>query len=415
MISTPPAGSKPATRLVHAGSAPLLQQGYVNPPIYRASTVLYADAAELDASQADPLKRSGPSYARFGTPTSRAFEAAVTELEGGHDAVVTCSGLAAVSTAVLPFVSAGDHILVSDSVYQPARRFCDSLSVFGVTAEYYAPRVGAGIEALIRPETRLVYLESPGSTTFEVQDIPAITEVCRARGVVTVVDNTWATPLFCNPLALGADVVLHSATKYLTGHADCLLGVVVCNEQSYAAVRANAMRLGQCGGAVDVYLALRGIRTLGVRMRSHQRQALQLAEWLQEQPEVEAVVYPALPGDPGHELWKRDFTGAAGLFSVVLQPWFGKTAVDAMLGTLRLFGLGHSWGSYESLIVPADPVAHRLPDPAWQQRGPLLRVHVGVEDLADLTEDLAAGLRELSRHAITPTRSTAPQRKEASR
>jgi cystathionine beta-lyase len=406
-------GDALATRLIHAGSEPLEQQGYVNPPIYRASTVLYEDMAALDAAQADPLKRSGPSYARFGTPTSRAFEDAISELEGGHGGIVTCSGLAAIHTAVLSFVRAGDHILVSDSVYLPARRLCDSLTAFGVTVEYYDPCVGAGIEQLIRPETRLVYLESPGSTTFEVQDLPAITAVCRPRGIVTVADNTWATPVFCNPLALGVDVVLHSATKYLTGHADCLLGVIVCAEETYAAVRSTAMRLGQCGGAVDVYLGLRGVRSLGVRMRAHQEQALRIATWFERQDEVQAVVYPALAGDPGHRIWRRDFTGAPGLFAVVLQPWFDKPAVDAMLGELRLFGLGHSWGGYESLMVPADPLAHRLPDHSWEGRGPLLRVHVGFEDAGDLTEDLAGGLRELSRQAAarpTPVPPPSPAR-----
>lgn len=382
------------TRFVHAGSDPRQQHGYVNPPVHRASTVLYENVAEMDASQTDPLKRDMPVYGRFGTPTSRAFEAALTELEGGHATVVTCSGLSAITTALLSYVRAGDHILVSDSVYLPTRKFCDSLAGLGVKAEYYAPGVGRAIEELIRPDTRMVYLESPGSTTFEVQDVPAITGVCRSRGVVTVIDNTWATPAFCRPLELGADVVVHSATKYLTGHADSILGAIVCTEDSFAPVRGAAIRLGQCASADDVYLGLRGLRTLGVRLGQHQRQALELARWVSKQEGVVSVLYPALPEHPGHELWLRDFSGAVGLFGMELEPRFGTSAVHALLGRLRLFGLGHSYGGYESLIVPTDPVGHRLPG-TWAGRGPLLRVHVGFEDLDDLKEDLATGLRAL--------------------
>ncbi|MCI0384278.1 cystathionine beta-lyase [Streptomyces sp. CNQ085] len=392
-------GRRPSaeTRFVHAGSDPRKQHGYVNPPVHRASTVLYEDVAAMNASQADPLKREMPVYGRFGTPTGRALEGALAELERGYDAVATCSGLAAITTAILSFVRAGDHILVSDSVYPPTRRFCDSLAALGVETEYYDPLAGGGVGELIRPGTRLAYLESPGSTTFEVQDIPAVTAVCRSRGVVTVADNTWATPAFCRPLDLGADVVVHSATKYLTGHADSILGAIVCTEESYGAVRSAAIRLGQCAGADDVYLALRGLRTLGVRLDRHQHQALELARWLREQDEVRGVVYPALPGDPGHELWRRDFTGATGLFGLELDPRFGEPAVEAMLGRMRLFGLGHSYGGHESLIVPADPMGHRLPG-TWAGRGPLLRVHVGLESVEDLREDLAAGLRALSGH-----------------
>jgi cystathionine beta-lyase len=385
------------TRLVRAGWEPHLEDGYINPPIYRSSTVLYEDVATMEQSQADPLRRQMPAYGRFGTPTGRAFEMALTELEGGYAAVVTCSGLAAVTTALLAFVKAGDHILVSDSVYLSSRRFCDSLAAFGIETEYYDPRIAEGIADLLRPNTRLVYLESPGSTTFEVQDVPAITAACRARDVVTIVDNTWATPVFCRPLELGADVVVHSATKYLTGHADSILGAIVCTEETYAPVRSAAIRLGQCAGADDVYLGLRGIRTLGVRLRQHHQQALELARWLEAQDEVSCVLYPALPSDPGHELWRRDFSGAAGLFGVILDPRFSKAEVDAMLERLRLFGLGHSWGGYESLIVPAGPAAHRLPG-HWQKPGILLRVHVGLEDVEDLKQDLAAALRELSQN-----------------
>jgi cystathionine beta-lyase len=383
------------TRLVHIGSDPRQQHGFVNPPIYRASTALYEDTASMEAAQSDPLKRGTPVYGRFGTPTTRAFESALADLEGGHGAVATCSGLAAITTAIMAFVSAGDHILISDSAYLPTRKFCDSLSRFGVEAEYYPPCLGREIEELIRPATRLVYLESPGSNTFEVQDVPAIATLCRTRGVITIVDNTWATPAFHRPLELSADVVLQSATKYLTGHADSILGAVVCTKGTFDLVRSTAIRLGQCASADEAYLGLRGLRTLSVRLRQHQRQGMELACWLREQEEVSGVIYPALPDDPGHELWRRDFAGAPGLFGLELSPRFSPAAVDRMLGALRLFGMGHSYGGYESLIVPSDAVTHRLPG-TWEERGPLLRVHVGFEDIGDLKADLASGLRALS-------------------
>lgn len=384
------------TALVHVGSEPRQQFGYVNPPIYRGSTALYDSVAAMETSQKDALKRTLPAYGRFGSPTCRAFEAAMTELERGFASVCTSSGLAAITTAILGFVEAGDHVLVSDSVYLPTRNFCESLRRFGIDAEYYDPCIGGGIEGMLRPNTRMVFMESPGSMTFEVQDVPAISAVCRARGVVTLIDNTWATPLFLRPLSLGVDISIHAATKYITGHSDSFLGVIVCNDEAnYAAVRSSAIRLGQCAGADDVYLGLRGLRTLAVRLRQHQEQALTLAQWLSEQPEIAEVIYPALPGAAGHALWKRDFSGAAGLFGVVLQPHFEKPAVDAMLDGMRLFGLGHSWGGFESLIVSSNPGVHRMPG-QWQRRGVLLRVHVGLENIDDLKADLVEGLQRLS-------------------
>ncbi len=387
-------GSATGTRLVHAGSSPSRQHGYVNPPVYRGSTIIYDDLSALQASQADPLRRQLPAYGRFGTPTSRAFEEAMAELEGGQGAIATCSGLSAISTAILAFVRSGDHILVSDSVYQPTRRFCDSLSAFGIRTEFYDPAVESGIAGLLRPETRLVYLESPGSETFEVQDLPAITGACRDRGVITIADNTWATPLFCRPLGLGADVVVHSASKYLTGHADSLLGVIICRDEVYPAVRECSIRLGQCAGADDAYAGLRGLRTLGVRVRAHQNQALELAAWLAARPEIETVHYPALPQDPGHALWRRDFSGAAGLFTIVLNSRYDEASMTAMLDRLTIFGLGHGWGGYESLVVPVQPSASRRYGRTGC--GPMLRFHIGLEDVDDLRADLSAGLSALA-------------------
>lgn len=406
-----PGGNAPAradaldTRLVHLGPPPGQQFGYVNPPVYRGSTALYDGPAGLRRTQADPLKRDLPAYGRFGTPTVRAFEAALSTLEGGHAAVVTCSGLAAITTAVLAFVRSGDHVLVSDSVYPPTRRFCDSLEAFGISTQYYDPCLGSGIERLLRPNTRLVYLESPGSGTFEVMDVPAVTQACRRRDVTTIVDNTWATPFFCRPIGLGADVVVHSASKYLAGHADIVLGAVVATEESYPAVRRAAIRLGQYAGPDDAYLALRGLRTLGVRMRQHERSALELARWLSSRPEVSDVVHPALDHHPGHLIWKRDFSGAAGPFGLLLHPRFDERQVAAMLQHLRLFGLGYSWGGYESLIVPSDPGVRVGGD--WPRPGTLLRVHVGMEDVEDLKADLRGALAAL-RSADEDVRSPGP-------
>lgn len=384
------------TTLVHAGSDPHRQQGFINPPLYRGSTVLYESTQAMEATAKDPLKRTLPAYGRFGTPTVRAFESAMCELEGGSGAVCASSGLAAITTAILAFVEAGDHLLVTESVYSPTRSFCETLRRLGVETEYYDPCIGGDIAALLRDNTRLVLMESPGSATFEVQDVPAIASACRARGVVTIVDNTWATPLFLRPLALGANVVVHSASKYITGHCDNLLGVIVCDEASYGKVRTGAIRTGQCAGVDDAYAGLRGLRTLAVRLEQHQRQALSLATWLQGQPEVAEVIHPALPGDAGHRLWKRDFRGATGLFGIVLQPQYDRASVSAMLDGLRLFGLGHSYGGFESLLVPAEPAPARRPGP-WQRRGALLRVHVGLEHVGDLERDLRAALRRLAK------------------
>lgn len=370
------------TQLIHAGSDPKKQHGYANPPLVRGSTVLYENVAEMKALTASQLRTESKSYGRFGTPTARAFEAAMSELEGGSGSIATVSGLAAITTAILALVETGDHLLVSRSAYQPTRNFCETLRRLGIETEYYEPSLGAAISEKIKPRTRLIYCESPGSNTFEIQDLPAITRVARARGIATLVDNTWATPFYLKPLQLGADIVVHSATKYITGHSDSLLGVIVCNEKYYAPVRTEAIRLGQCAGVDDTYFGLRGLRTLSTRLRQHESQALLLARWLEEQPQVAAVIHPALPQHPGHEIWKRDFTGASGLFAFELRSEYSESSINAMLDNLKLFGLGHGWGGYESLIVPVS---------ARQ-----IRVSVGLENVEDLKSDLAAGLHSLS-------------------
>ncbi len=376
------------TKLSHLGRDPQSQHGFVNPPVYHGSTVLYPTVASLET-------RNQPySYGRRGTPTIEALETALAELEGGARTVLTPSGLAAITTAFLSVVNAGDHILVTDSVYRPTRHFCDTvLTRLGVETTYYDPLIGSGIDALIRDNTRLVYVESPGSQTFEMQDLPAISEAAHMRDALVFFDNTWGTPLFCQPFALGADISIQAATKYIIGHADAMLGVVTANEKTASALRNLHGTLGLCAGPDDVYLGLRGMRTMAVRLNRHSASALTMANWLRERDEVARVLHPALEDDPGHAIWKRDFTGSSGLFSVVLKPC-SKDAIAAMLDDLALFGMGFSWGGFESLVIPFDPSAYRSAT-RWDAEGPALRFHIGLEDVADLQTDLDAGFARL--------------------
>ncbi len=380
---------RPATDLLHRGRTPSAQHGFVNPPVYRGSTVLFPTVEKLEAYDEQPYK-----YGRHGTPTTSALEEALAHLEGGARTFLTASGYQAVTTAILAFVEAGDHILVADSVYQPTRRFADYLlKRLGIATTYYDPLVGAGIADLIEDKTRLIFTESPGSLTFEMQDIPAIAAVAKSRGAWLLMDNTWATPLYYKALAAGADVSIQAATKYIVGHADAMLGAITVNERALRHVERAKTALGVCPGSEETYLALRGLRTLDVRLERHQRSALEVARWLASRPEVARVLYPPLPSDPGHALWKRDYTGASGLFSVILKP-VPKAAVAAMLDTLELFGMGYSWGGFESLIVPFDPTPFRTAT-RWQGEGPALRLHVGLEDAGDLIADLDRGFASL--------------------
>jgi cystathionine beta-lyase len=382
------------TLIVAAGRDPESHFGVVNPPIYRASTILYPTVAALEA----PRQVRGVYYGRGGTPTTFALEDAVAALDGAHGAVITGSGKTAVAQALLAFLKAGDHLLMVDSAYAPTRQFCDRvLSRFGVETTYYDPLLGAGIEQVIRPNTRVIFLESPGSLTFEVQDVPAITAVARRRGMLTMLDNTWATPLYFKPFSHGIDVAIQAATKYVGGHSDLMMGIVTCTEALYEPMRKGMYDLGSYVSPDDCYQALRGLRTLSVRLERHQANALRLATWLRGRPEVARVLYPALPDDPGHALWRRDFLGACGLFGVILQPC-AKAAVAAMVEGLELFGMGYSWGGYESLILPTHPERYRTAT-AWQVEGPCLRIHAGLEDPDDLIADLAAGFERLNQAA----------------
>lgn len=372
----------------------MANHGMVNPPVYHTSTILWPTVAAKEAAEAG-FERGQYSYGRIGTPTSEAFEDLVTALEGGHGSVAMSSGMAAINVALTAFLKAGDHALIVDTAYGPTRRYCDTvLSRFGVEIEYYDPLIGTGIEARFRDNTRVVYLESPGSLTFEIQDVPAITAAAKAHGIVSVMDNTWATPLYFDAFAHGVDVTLHAATKYMVGHSDAMMGVVGAREKSvWQEVKAYAVQAGHCAGPDDLYLAQRGMRTMAVRLRQHQQSALEIARWLQARPEVSRVLYPALPQDPGHALWRRDFTGASGLFSIVLKP-ASHTQVAAMLDGMDLFKMGASWGGYESLILPATPDKSRTAT-RWDGEGPGIRLHVGLEDPADLIEDLEAGFERL--------------------
>lgn len=368
--------------------------GFVNTPIYKGSTALYKTVDQMEKCLADPLKKTFPAYGRFGSPNVRELEEEITRLESGYASVCTNSGLSAITTSIHAFVSSGDHILVVETAYKPTRNFCDSLSRFGVETEYYSPLLkGTELRKLIRENTRLVYLESPGSNTFEVQDVPSLVHVCVQLDVVTIMDNTWATPLLFNPLKVGVDICIHSATKYISGHSDSILGVVVCNESTYARVRAEAIALGQCGSSDDAYTALRGLKTLPIRLREHENRAIELCRWLQKQPLVQNLIYPGLSDHPQHEIWKRDYRGANGVFSFRFVPSVSRECAIQFLESLSRFALGHSWGGVESLIVPVE----------FSSTGHLVRVHAGLEPLEDLIADLAAGFRLMDiRKPTTP-------------
>lgn len=385
------------TRTVHAGRSPERTDGAVNPPVIHASTILARSLDEWDErGRRMAAGERGTYYGRFGTETHRALEDAITELEGAHRTMLFPSGYAACACAVLACASTGDHVLLPDSVYFPVRKLAGSLLTrFGVATTFYDPCIGAGIAELFTPATRAVYVESPGSITFEVQDVPAIAAAAHARGARVIMDNTWATPLYFKPLAHGVDLSVQAATKYVVGHSDAMLGYVSTTAEAWPQLRATSEDLGYAVGPDDVYLAQRGLRTMPVRLARHAETGLRLAAWFAEQPEVERVLHPALPSDPGHALWKRDFTGASGLFGVVLRPAArARPALAALVDGLELFGLGASWGGYESLLVPWSPDRWRKPT-SWPYGGPCLRVHAGLENTEDLLVDLERGFQRL--------------------
>ncbi len=374
------------TRLVTAGRDTQAQKGFVNPPVVHGSTVLYPTAADLRAH------RGEFQYGRHGTPTTRALQDMMMALEGPQCAGVGIapSGLAAITTALLSVLKAGDHLLVCDNVYRPSRNFANGLLArYGVETSYFDPLIGDRIAQLFRPNTRAVLVEAPGSQSFEMPDIPAIAAVAHARGAVVIDDNTWATPLYHRSLEQGVDISLQAATKYIGGHSDIMFGTISANEKTWPLVQETIRLLGVCAGPDDVFLALRGLRTLSVRLARHYASGLEMARWLAGRPEVARVLHPALDTDPGHAIWKRDFTGASGLFSIVLKPAAEK-AVDALLDTVKLFGMGYSWGGFESLVIAFDCTSYRTATP-WSPGGPTLRLHIGLENVDDLKADLDRG------------------------
>lgn len=382
----PTAPIRTATAMVTAGRDTAAQKGFVNPPVVRGSTVLYPTAEDLHAH------RGEFQYGRHGTPTTRALQDALMALEGPACAGVGLapSGLAAISTTLLSVLKAGDHLLVCDNVYRPTRHFCNAmLARLGVEISYFDPLIGAGIADHVRPDTAAVMIEAPGSQSFEMPDVPAIAAVAHARGAVVIDDNTWATPLYHRSLEQGVDISIQAATKYIGGHSDIMFGTISANAATWPRISDGIRALGVCAAPDDVFLALRGLRTLAVRLAHHQRSALDIAQWLATRPEVAAVLHPGLEAHPGHAIWKRDFTGATGLFSIVLKP-APQRAVDVMLDTLQLFGMGYSWGGFESLVIPFDCESYRTVTP-WAPGGPTLRLHIGLEDVDDLKADLARG------------------------
>ncbi len=390
MVSSSGSGSSdqlgPETRLVTSGRDTRAQKGFVNPPVVHGSTVLYPTAEDLRAH------RGEFQYGRHGTPTTKALQDMMMALEGPQCAGVGIapSGLAAITTTLLSVLKAGDHLLVCDNVYRPSRNFCNGLLArYGVETSYFDPLIGAGIEHLFKPNTQAVLVEAPGSQSFEMPDIPAIAAVAHARGAFVIDDNTWATPLYHRSLEQGVDISMQAATKYIGGHSDIMFGTISANARAWPLVQETIRLLGVCAGPDDVFLALRGLRTLSVRLARHYASGLEMARWLANRPEVARVLHPALETDPGHAIWKRDFTGASGLFSIVLKPAPEK-AVDSLLDTVELFGMGYSWGGFESLAIAFDCTSYRTATP-WSPGGPTLRLHIGLEDVEDLKADLERG------------------------
>jgi cysteine-S-conjugate beta-lyase len=382
---------KDETKVTTAGRHPDDNHGIVNPPVYHASTVLFPS---LEAAENPYLSRV--TYGRHGTPGTFALQEAMTALEGAAETYIVPSGLAACVEAILACVASGDHVLVTDSVYEPTRIFCERfLKRFGVETTYYDPLIGAGISELIRPNTKVVFTEAPGSRTFEMPDIPQIAQTAHDAGdIFVLIDNTWATPLYFKPLANGVDLSVQAATKYIVGHSDAMLGTIAANERAAERLKQMHRLIGMAAGPDDVYLALRGLRTLATRLKQHGETGLMLARWLKARPEVDRVLHPALPGDPGHEIWRRDFSGTSGLFGFVLKPC-SREQLKALIEPMKLFKIGYSWGGFESLITSGDPSRARSAT-KWVGPGPLVRVHAGLEHPDDLIADLFAAFERFN-------------------
>lgn len=397
---------KKDTDIIRAGRSPYAHSGMVNTPVYRSSTILfpsleaYHDAENGTAYYETDTFTASPdySYGTSGTPTVYALRKALAELDGVKHALVYPSGLASITITLLTLLQSGDHILVTDSVYGPTRRFClKELRRYGVETTFYDPMVGKDIEKLVKPNTKLIFTESPGSLTFEVQDIPAITKVAKKHDILTIIDNSWATPLFFDPFKHGVDIAIQAGTKYINGHSDVLMGVVTCKDEGlFGKLAASYRHYGACPSPDDCYLAARGLRTLAVRIKEHERKALDVAKWLKKHKQVKRVLHPAFTDCPGHEIWKRDFTGSTGLFSIILDKHYNEKQVSAMINGLELFGIGASWGGFESLLIHITPGYVRTAT-KWGEEGTVLRLYIGLENEEDLKADLEKGFERLQK------------------
>lgn len=387
--SSTPRSTSAATALVTSGRNPFEHFGFVNTPVYHGSTVLFP------SYEAIKTKQNRYGYGRRLTPTMEGLQESVAELEGGFGAKITPSGLSAISTMLLCFLRSGDHLLVTDSTYRPTRVFCDRmLAGLGIETTYYDPLIGGGIGDLIRDNTKLVYTESPGSQTMDVQDIPAIAAAAHARGALLAIDNTWAAGHYFKPFNHGCDISVQAGTKYIVGHSDAMLGTITVSEPLWKDFSDRFGMLGQCAGPDDIFMASRGIRTLDVRLERHMKSGFEIAQWLRGRPEVAEVLHPGLPGAPGHDIWKRDFTGASGLFSLILNP-VPENAVAAFFNSLKFFGMGFSWGGFESLAIPFDPASYRTAT-NWDREGQCVRLHIGLEGVDDLKADLDQALSAMN-------------------
>jgi len=381
---------KKETQIISAGRDKKWTKGDINPPVFRASTMLFDTMEEMHFA-AKNRANGEMFYGRRGGPTHFAFQAAIAELEGGAGCALYPSGSAAISGALLSFLQAGDHLLMVDSVYEPTRALCEGLLAgFGIETSYYDPLIGAGISDLIKPNTKVLFLESPGSVTMEIQDVPTLCAVAHQHDLIVMLDNTWASPINSRPFEMGVDISIQAATKYIVGHSDVMMGTATANEKQWPKLRENSYLLGQCTSPDDVYLASRGLRTLAVRMAQHEKNALQVANWLATRPEVDHLRHPAFPSCPGHEFFKRDFSASNGLFSFVLKEGNLKS-VTALVENMRYFKMGFSWGGYESLILGVFDIDKIRSATKWDSSKPLIRLHVGLENVDDLIADLEAG------------------------
>ncbi len=390
-----------ATRIVHAGRDPKEQGWMVNPPIYQSSTIVFPTLkdliyAERGYSNNDLVEPYELKYGRYGTQTNFALEKAIAEIDGGYNSFVTSSGAAAINTALVAFLKQGDHMLLVDNVYSPTRSFADKfLKKLGIETTYYDPKIGEDIKKLIKKNTKVIFLESPGSLSFEIQDVPAICKVAKKMGVVTIVDNSWASGIYFKPLEHGVDVVVTALTKYINGHSDVMMGAITVQEKHFRVMYEAFRYMAVTAAPFSSYMVQRGMRTTKIRMDHCFKSALELAQWLEARPEVEKVLYPALESDESHKLWKRDFTGAAGLFTIILDRKYSNESLARMVDKLHYYAMGYSWGGYESLILPIDPSGVRSITKWAYSNKTCLRINVGLEDIQDLKDDLEAGFKRL--------------------